>query len=121
MRVVNKESELNEAIDRAQGEARSAFGDDTVYIEKYVTQPRHIEIQVLGDEYGNLVYLGERECSIQRRHQKVIEESPSAIVSPEMRKKMGESAIALAKEAKYYSAGTLEFWWTPTVIIIFWR
>ncbi len=109
MRVVNKESELNEAIDRAQGEARSAFGDDTVYIEKYVTQPRHIEIQVLGDEYGNLIYLGERECSIQRRHQKVIEESPSAIVSPEMRKKMGESAIALAKEAKYYSAGTLEF------------
>lgn len=109
MRVVNQESELNDAIDRAQGEARSAFGDDTVYIEKYVTQPRHIEIQVLGDEHGNIVYLGERECSIQRRHQKVIEEAPSAIVTPEMRKKMGESAVALAREAKYFSAGTLEF------------
>ena len=109
MRVVNQASELNDAIDRAQGEALSAFGDNTVYIEKYVTQPRHIEIQVLGDEYGHLVYLGERECSIQRRHQKVIEESPSAIVTPEMRKRMGESAVALAREAHYFSAGTLEF------------
>jgi acetyl-CoA carboxylase biotin carboxylase subunit len=109
MRVVNKLSELSESIDRAQGEARSAFGDDTVYIEKYVTKPRHIEIQVLGDTHGHIVYLGERECSIQRRHQKVIEECPSAIVTPEMRRRMGESALALAREAQYYSAGTLEF------------
>ncbi|MBL7959704.1 ATP-grasp domain-containing protein, partial [bacterium] len=109
MRVVMHASELSDAIDRAQGEARSAFGDDTVYIEKFVTRPRHIEIQVLGDEHGHIVYLGERECSIQRRHQKVIEESPSAIVTPEMRQRMGESAVALAREAKYFSAGTIEF------------
>ncbi|NUM82376.1 acetyl-CoA carboxylase biotin carboxylase subunit [bacterium] len=109
MRVVERASELNDAIDRAQGEARSAFGDDTVYIEKYVTKPRHIEIQILADEHGNVVYLGERECSIQRRHQKVVEEAPSAIVSPELRKKMGESAVKLAKACNYANAGTLEF------------
>ncbi len=109
MRVVTRLSELDEAIERAQGEARSAFGNDTVYIEKYVTKPRHIEIQILGDQYGRIVYLGERECSIQRRHQKVIEEAPSSIVTPELRKRMGESAVALAREANYFSAGTLEF------------
>ena len=109
MRVVHRPEELNEAIDRAQGEARAAFGDDTVYIEKYVVSPRHVEIQVLGDEHGNMIYLGERECSIQRRHQKVIEEAPSPIVSAEMRKKMGEAAVELAKAAGYSNAGTLEF------------
>ncbi len=109
MRVVTKESELSEAIDRAKGEALASFGDDAVFIEKYVTKPRHVEIQILGDQHGNIVYLWERECSIQRRHQKVIEEAPSAILTPEMRKKMGESAVALAKTVGYYNAGTMEF------------
>ncbi len=109
MRVVRQASELAEAIDRARGEAASAFGDDTVYIEKYVTKPRHIEIQILGDQHGQMVYLGERECSIQRRHQKVIEEAPSSILTPAMQKTMGEAAITLARAAGYYNAGTLEF------------
>ncbi|HMV26991.1 MAG TPA: acetyl-CoA carboxylase biotin carboxylase subunit [bacterium] len=109
MRVVQKIEELSEAIDRARGEALNAFGDDTVFIEKYVTKPRHIEIQIIGDQHGNMVYLGERECSIQRRHQKVIEEAPSAIVTPEMRKRMGESAVRLAQAVNYYNAGTMEF------------
>lgn len=109
MRLVQSPEELNDAINRAQGEALSAFGDDTVYIEKYVVQPRHIEIQILADAHGHVVYLGERECSIQRRHQKVIEESPSCIVTPELRKRMGDSAVRLARECGYVSAGTLEF------------
>lgn len=109
MRVVRQPSELADAIDRARGEAASAFGDDTVYIEKYVTKPRHIEIQILGDQHGRMVYLGERECSIQRRHQKVIEEAPSSILTPALRKTMGEAAITLAGAAGYYNAGTLEF------------
>jgi acetyl-CoA carboxylase biotin carboxylase subunit len=109
MRRVDSSRELASAVAAAQSEALRAFGNGDVYIEKLILQPRHIEIQVLGDEHGNLVYLGERECSVQRRHQKVIEEAPSAIVDADMRAKMGETAVALARSAGYYNAGTVEF------------
>ncbi|MCM0041857.1 MAG: acetyl-CoA carboxylase biotin carboxylase subunit [Algoriphagus sp.] len=109
MRVVESEVEFDEQMNRAVSEAISSFGDGAVFIEKYITSPRHIEIQVLGDQQGHLVYLFERECSIQRRHQKVIEEAPSAVVSPTMRKAMGEAAIGVAKACNYYGAGTVEF------------
>lgn len=109
MRVVEKAEEIEEQMQRAMSEAESAFGDKSVFIEKFIGSPRHIEIQVLGDQHGNLVYLFERECSIQRRHQKVIEEAPSAILTPEKRKAMGEAAIGVAKACNYYGAGTVEF------------
>ncbi|MFI5171748.1 MAG: acetyl-CoA carboxylase biotin carboxylase subunit [Chitinophagales bacterium] len=109
MRVVQSESELEEQMHRAMSEAKNAFGDDAVFIEKYVTSPRHIEIQVLADRHGNVVHLFERECSIQRRHQKLVEEAPSSVVSPEMRKKMGESAVKVALACNYTGAGTVEF------------
>ncbi len=109
MRVVEKEEDLNEQMERAISEAKSSFGDGSVFIEKYVTGPRHIEIQVLADKFGNTVHLFERECSIQRRHQKVVEESPSTIVSEEMRKKMGEAAVMVARSCNYTSTGTVEF------------
>ncbi|MES2690671.1 MAG: acetyl-CoA carboxylase biotin carboxylase subunit [Bacteroidota bacterium] len=109
MRVVNAESEFEEQIKMAQSEAMSAFGDDAVFIEKYVGSPRHIEIQVLGDTHGNIVYLFERECSIQRRHQKLIEEAPSSCLTPEIRKAMGEAAVNVAKACNYTGAGTVEF------------
>jgi len=109
MRIVESEADFEEQMQRAVSEAQSAFGDGAVFIEKFITSPRHIEIQVLGDEHGNVVYLFERECSIQRRHQKVIEEAPSAVVSPEMRKAMGEAAVGVAKACNYFGAGTVEF------------
>ena len=109
MRIVESEQEFEEQMQRAVSEALSAFGDGAVFIEKFITSPRHIEIQVLGDQFGNTVYLFERECSIQRRHQKVIEEAPSAVVSPEMRRAMGEAAVGVAKACQYYGAGTVEF------------
>ncbi len=109
MRVVNNDGELDEQMHRARSEALSAFGSDAVFIEKYVASPRHIEIQVLADTHGNIVYLFERECSIQRRHQKLVEEAPSSVVSPEMRAKMGESAVMAAKACNYRGAGTVEF------------
>jgi len=109
MRRVDSRAELASAFASAQSEALRSFGNGDVYIEKLIMQPRHIEIQVLGDEHGNLVYLGERECSVQRRHQKVIEEAPSAIVDADMRAKMGQTAVALARSAGYYNAGTVEF------------
>ncbi len=109
MRTVEKESEFEEQVKRAISEATAAFGDGSVFIEKYITSPRHIEIQILGDQHGNVVYLFERECSVQRRHQKVIEEAPSSVLTEELRKKMGESAVALAKACGYYNAGTVEF------------
>jgi acetyl-CoA carboxylase biotin carboxylase subunit len=109
MRIVESESEFEEQMNRAVSEAQSSFGDGAVFIEKFITSPRHIEIQVLGDQHGNTVYLFERECSIQRRHQKVIEEAPSAVVTPEMRKAMGEAAVGVAKACDYYGAGTVEF------------
>ena len=96
MRIVEKEEDLEEQMQRAISEAKSSFGDGSVFIEKYVTSPRHIEIQVLADKYGNTVHLFERECSIQRRHQKVVEESPSSIFTPELRKKMGDAAVMVA-------------------------
>jgi acetyl-CoA carboxylase biotin carboxylase subunit len=109
MRVVMDEAEFGNAFIMAQTEAHAAFSNADVYIEKYILQPRHIEIQLLADEKGNIVYLGERECSIQRRHQKLIEEAPSPIVDDRLRKEMGEMAVAVAKSVKYRNAGTIEF------------
>lgn len=109
MRVVNKESEFEEQMERAVSEAVSAFGDGAVFIEKFVTNPRHIEFQILGDQHGHMVHLFERECSIQRRHQKVVEEAPSSVLTPELRKQMGEAAVNAAKSCGYYNAGTVEF------------
>jgi len=109
MRVVNKAEDLESAMTMAQNEARSSFGDDSVFIEKYVLNPRHIEIQILADEHGNVVHLGERECSMQRRHQKIIEETPSVIMDEPLRNEMGECAKRLVKEAGYSNAGTVEF------------
>jgi len=109
MRVVEKESELEEQMTRAISEATSAFGDGSVFIEKYISSPRHIEIQIMADSHGNVIHLFERECSIQRRHQKVVEEAPSAILTPALRKEMGEAAIKVAKSCDYLGAGTVEF------------
>lgn len=109
MRVVEREEDLDEQMHRAISEATSSFGDGSVFVEKYVTSPRHIEIQVLADNFGNTVHLFERECSIQRRHQKVVEESPASMVTPEIRKRMGEAAVMVAKSCNYTSTGTVEF------------
>src|SRR5881227_4405799 len=109
MRLAWTEQDVREGFDSVKREGLSSFGDDRVFIEKFIEAPRHIEIQVLGDQHGNVLYLNERECSIQRRNQKVIEEAPSPFVSPEMRRKMGEQAVALAKAVNYDSAGTVEF------------
>jgi propionyl-CoA carboxylase alpha chain len=109
MRIAHTADELKDGVRGAMNEARSSFGDDRVFIEKYIEQPRHIEIQVMADGHGNVVHLGERECSIQRRHQKVIEESPSPFLDPETRAKMGAQSVALAKSVDYRSAGTVEF------------
>jgi len=109
MRVVNSADEFKSALRGAASEAKTAFGDDRIYIEKYLPQPRHIEIQIIADKHGNYVYLGERECSIQRRHQKVIEEAPSPVVDSVLREKMGKAAIEAAKACNYTNAGTVEF------------
>jgi acetyl/propionyl-CoA carboxylase alpha subunit len=109
MRLVQNEAEFEEQMTLAQNEARSSFGDDAVFIEKFVDQPRHIEIQVFADQLGNVVYLFERECSVQRRHQKVVEEAPSAVLTPEIRRQMGEAAVAVCKACNYVGAGTVEF------------
>ncbi|MCP5367342.1 MAG: acetyl/propionyl/methylcrotonyl-CoA carboxylase subunit alpha [Hyphomicrobiales bacterium] len=109
MRVAFSDDEVREGFGSAVREAMSSFGDDRVFIEKYIQEPRHIEIQVMGDSHGNVIYLGERECSVQRRHQKVIEEAPSPFVTVAMRRAMGEQAVALAKAVNYQSAGTVEF------------
>jgi len=108
MRLAYSEKDVREGFEATKREGLNSFGDDRVFIEKFIVEPRHIEIQVLGDQHGNVLYLGERECSIQRRHQKVIEEAPSPFVTPEMRKAMGEQAVALSKAVGYYSAGTVE-------------
>ena len=109
MRIAHSRDEVKEGFDRARSEAKSSFGDDRVFVEKFIVNPRHIEIQVLGDKHGNVIYLGERECSIQRRNQKVIEEAPSPLLDEATRRKMGEQAVALAKAVNYDSAGTVEF------------
>jgi propionyl-CoA carboxylase alpha chain len=108
MRLAFSEKDVREQFESVKREGLASFGDDRVFIEKFIEQPRHIEIQILGDQHGNIVYLGERECSIQRRHQKVVEEAPSPFVTPEMRKRMGEQAVALSRAVGYYSAGTVE-------------
>ena len=109
MRLVHAPAQLKSSLEAARSEAQSSFGDDEVYIEKAIINPRHIEMQVLADEHGNTVYLGERECSLQRRHQKVLEEAPSPIVDAEMRRRMGEVAVRVARAANYTNAGTVEF------------
>jgi acetyl/propionyl-CoA carboxylase alpha subunit len=109
MRVVDRKEDFLSALQMAQNEARSAFGDDSVFIEKYVGSPRHIEIQLMADNYGNACYLFERECSIQRRHQKLVEEAPSAVLTEEIRRAMGEAAVNVAKACNYSGAGTVEF------------
>ncbi|MBK7085211.1 MAG: acetyl-CoA carboxylase biotin carboxylase subunit [Flavobacteriales bacterium] len=109
MRIVEDESGLEEGLERAISEAKNAFGDGSVFIEKYVAGPRHIEVQIMADTHGNTCYLFERECSIQRRHQKVVEEAPSAVLTPALRKRMGEAAVNVAKSVDYVGAGTVEF------------
>ena len=109
MRIAHSRNEVSEGFRRARSEAKSSFGDDRVFVEKFIVNPRHVEIQVLGDKHGNVIYLGERECSIQRRNQKVIEEAPSPLLDKETRRRMGEQAVALAKAVNYDSAGTVEF------------
>ena len=109
MRLVRTEEEIEPSIRRAKSEALSAFGDNSVYIEKYIESPHHIEFQILADQHGTILHLGERDCSVQRRHQKVVEETPSSILTEEIRKEMGEQAIAAARAVDYYGAGTIEF------------
>jgi acetyl-CoA carboxylase biotin carboxylase subunit len=109
MRLVKREEDIVNAVSSARSEAKAAFGDDAVYIEKYISSPHHIEFQILGDQHGNIVHLFERECSVQRRHQKVVEETPSPIMTQEVRMKMGADAVAAAKAVNYYGAGTIEF------------
>ncbi len=109
MRLVHKEADIESSLNAARSEAMAAFGDDAVYIEKYISSPHHIEFQILMDEFGNAVHLFERECSVQRRHQKMIEETPSPLMTPELRKKMGDTAVAAAKAVNYLGAGTIEF------------
>ncbi|MGB3467697.1 MAG: acetyl-CoA carboxylase biotin carboxylase subunit [Cyclobacteriaceae bacterium] len=114
MRIVNEQTEFEEQMQRAVSEAQSAFGDGAVFIEKFVTEPKHIEVQILGDEHGTIIHLFERECSIQRRHQKVVEEAPSAVLNDEKRKAIGESAVNVARSCGYYGAGTVEFIYDST-------
>jgi len=109
IRIVNEKKEFKKAFETAQTESRVAFGDDTMYIEKFIEDPRHVEFQILGDDFGNILYLGERDCSIQRRNQKVIEESPSPVMTEALRKKMGETAVKAARAVNYKNAGTIEF------------
>lgn len=109
MRIVESEGVFDEQMERAVSEATSSFGDGSVFIEKYITKPRHIEFQIFGDKHGNVVHLFERECSIQRRHQKVVEEAPSSVLTPEIRKAMGDAAVNVARSCNYYGAGTVEF------------
>lgn len=109
MRIVDAANDFNSQFDRAVSEAKAAFGDGSVFIEKYIQNPKHIEVQILADNYGHTIHLGERECSIQRRHQKVVEESPSPVVSGELRHRLGEAAVQVAKSCQYRGAGTVEF------------
>ena len=116
MRIVNSENELGEAIELARREALNAFGDERLLIEKYVANAHHVEFQVFGDQQGNILHLFERECSVQRRHQKIIEETPSPLLTPELREQMGQAAVAAAKAVGYYNAGTVEFIVNPDTL-----
>lgn len=118
MRVVNAKSELSEGIESARREALNAFGDERLLIEKYVANAHHVEFQVFGDQHGNLIHLFERECSVQRRHQKIIEETPSPLLTPELREQMGKAAVAAAKAVGYYNAGTVEFIVDPDTLTL---
>ena len=109
MRMVTSSKELASALETTQSEAQRAFGDSEVYIEKFIESPRHVEMQIFGDTHGNVIYLAERECSVQRRHQKVLEEAPCSFVDPDMRRRMGEVAVQVGKAANYVNAGTVEF------------
>ena len=109
MRIAHHENDLKKAIQLAQKEAGVTFGDERVYLEKYLEEPRHIEMQIVADKEGRVVYLGERDCSVQRRHQKILEEAPSVSLSPELREKMGKAAVAAAKAVNYHNLGTVEF------------
>src|SRR5690606_19119355 len=109
MRIIRSASELKSSFEDAQREAQAAFGDSTLYLEKFIEHAKHIEFQIMGDKHGGLVHLFERECSVQRRHQKLIEEAPSPILTAERRAQMGAAAISLAKAVNYYNAGTVEF------------
>ncbi|MEM7299327.1 MAG: ATP-grasp domain-containing protein, partial [Bacteroidota bacterium] len=109
MRIVHNPEDFEEQMERAMSEARNSFGNDEVFVEKFISSPKHIEVQILGDQHGNIIHLFERECSIQRRHQKVVEEAPSALLTPERRKEIGEAAVNVAKSCNYYGAGTVEF------------
>eukprot|EP00889_Picochlorum_renovo_P000317 jgi/Picre1/27347/NNA_000316.t1 len=113
MRLANTEDEFLSLLKAAQQEAEAAFGNGNVYLERFVNNPRHIEFQVLADKYGNVVHLGERDCSIQRRNQKLLEEAPSPVLTPEVRKAMGDAAVAAAKSIGYIGVGTIEFLWEP--------
>jgi acetyl-CoA carboxylase biotin carboxylase subunit len=113
LRFVDREQDLRSAFDRVTSEAESFFGDSAVYAEKFIASPRHIEVQVLGDQHGNVIHVGERECTLQRRHQKVVEECPSPVVDTKLREQLGETAIRAAKAVGYYSAGTIEFLMGP--------
>ena len=113
MRVVNQPEELKEAIESARREALNAFGDERLLVEKYIADAHHIEFQVFGDQHGHLVHLFERECSTQRRYQKIIEETPSPLLTPELRNRMGEAAVNAARAVNYYNAGTIEFIFDP--------
>ena len=109
MRIVNHKGELADAYDRARSEAKSAFGNDEIYVEKYIKDPKHIEVQIIGDQHGNIVHLYERDCSIQRRHQKVVEIAPSLSLSDALRLKICDAAVQLARNVEYINAGTVEF------------
>ena len=113
MRLVNRRQDLDGDMEQASREAMAAFGDGRVFLERYVANPRHVEVQVLADAHGHTIHLGERECSIQRRHQKIIEETPSPALTPELRERMGDAAVALARQAGYANAGTVEFLLDP--------
>ena len=119
MRVVENSGEFEEQYDRAVSEAVSSFGNGAVFIEKFVQDPKHIEIQVLADQHGNVIHLFERECSIQRRHQKVVEEAPSAVLDDELRERMGQAAINVAKSCNYEGVGTVEFFIRPQQRFLF--
>ena len=121
MRVAESDDEIENAFNTAQKESKAAFGDGTMYMEHFVQRPKHIEVQILADKYGNVIHLGERDCSIQKNHQKLVEESPCVAISEELRQKMGETAVRAAKAAKYENAGTMNFFWRTMEISILWK